>query len=151
MRFDNQENGEYIMKALSDISRKLVGQPMFQLLSRIQEKERNGESIIHFELGEPDFTTPHKIVDACCESLHQGLTHYTNSLGYYDFRVAIQSTTQISRGFTPDISQILVTPGANSIIYYAIKCLVNMGEEVVVQILVFPLISRLLRLVEQRR
>ena len=123
---------EVFVKSLSKISNKLAGQPMFQLLSKIQKMERKGEKIIHFELGEPDFDTPKKIQEACCEAIKNGMTHYTSSLGYYDFRLSVQKTTKYSRGFTPDINQILVTPGANSIIYYAIKCLVNPGEEVIV-------------------
>jgi aspartate/methionine/tyrosine aminotransferase len=44
----------------------------------------------------------------------------------------------LSRGFKPDIGQILITPGANAIIYFAIRCLVNMDEEVIVPDPGFP-------------
>lgn len=126
------------MKSLSNIAACVEGQPMFAILDKAQKLERNGLKILHFELGEPDFDTPSNIVDATCDALKSGNTHYTSSMGLYDFRLAIQETTQKSRGFTPKIEQILVTPGANSIIYFTIKCVVNPGEEVIVPDPGFP-------------
>ena len=93
------------------------GQPMFGILQRAQELERSGGSILHFELGDPDFDTPENIVDAACASLKDGNTHYAPSMGIYEFRESIAQTTYSSRGFLPDLDQILVTPGGNPIIY----------------------------------
>ena len=59
-------------------------------------------------------------------------------MGLYDLRVAAAEATQHSRGFKPDISQVLATPGANIIIYLAVECLVNPGEEVIVPDPGFP-------------
>lgn len=111
---------------------------MFQVLEKVQALERQGKSIIHFELGEPDFDTPKNIVDSAITALQNGVTHYTSSLGLHTFRETARRATAISRHFTPDISQILVTPGANAIIYYTIKCLVSPGEEVLIPNPGFP-------------
>lgn len=126
------------MKHLSIASNNIEGQPMFKVLDKVQELERSGQVVLHFELGEPDFDTPSNIVAAACGSLQRGETHYVSSMGLYEFREAVQRATQISRGFTPDIDQILVTPGANSIIYLAVSCLVDPGEEVVIPDPGFP-------------
>lgn len=126
------------MKNLSEIAYQVEGQPMFAILDKAQRLEREGRSVLHFELGEPDFDTPKNIIDAACEAIKTGETHYTSSMGLYDFRLAVQETTALSRGFTPTLDQILVTPGANSIIYLAIKCVVNPGEEVIVPDPGFP-------------
>lgn len=126
------------MKPLSAIANEIHGQPMFQVLEKVQALERIGKDIIHFELGEPDFDTPKNIVDAAINALRHGVTHYTSSLGLHAFRTAAQNATSRSRHFTPDISQILVTPGANAIIYYTIKCIVSPGEEVIVPNPGFP-------------
>jgi len=126
------------MKSLSDIALQVEGQPMFAIFDKAQRLEREGKEILHFELGEPDFDTPQNIVDSACDAIRSGETHYTSSMGLYDFRLAVQKTTQISRGFTPSLEQILVTPGANSIIYFTIKCVVNPGEEVIVPDPGFP-------------
>jgi len=126
------------MLSLSKSAYQIDGQPMFKVLDRVQELERQGKEILHFELGEPDFDTPANIIDACINSLKSGNTHYTSSMGLYELRKAVSETTMKSRGFAPDIDQILVTPGANSIIYFAIRCLVNPGEEIIVPDPGFP-------------
>jgi aspartate aminotransferase len=123
---------------LSDAAMDLEGQPMFKVLAKVQEMERTGKDIIHFEIGDPDFNTPDNIVDAACASLKNGETHYTSSLGIYDFREIVRKTTLNTRGFQPSIDQILVAPGANIIIYYAVRCLVNPGDEVIVPNPGFP-------------
>jgi len=126
------------MKHLSIAARNVEGQPMFRMLDKVQQIERAGREILHFELGEPNFDTPPNIVEAACRALKDGETHYTSSMGLYAFREVVQQTTELSRGFKPDIDQILVTPGANAIIYLAISCLVNPGEEVIVPDPGFP-------------
>jgi aspartate/methionine/tyrosine aminotransferase len=126
------------MKRLSKASQNLLGQPMFKLLARVQELERQGKDIIHFEIGDPDFLTPSNIVEKTCQALRKGETHYTSSRGLYDFRVAVCDTTEISRGFRPDMGQVLITPGANIIIYYAVRCVVDPGDDVIVPNPYFP-------------
>jgi len=126
------------MKHLSDAALNVDGQPMFKMLDKVQALERSGRDILHFELGEPNFDTPKNIVDAACTALTNGETHYVSSMGLHELRESVQKTTQISRGFKPDIDQILVTPGANAIIYLAVSCLVNPGEEVIVPDPGFP-------------
>ena len=123
---------------LSDAANLLEGQPMFKILSRIKELEREGKHIVHFEIGDPDFNTPQNIVNASINALNDNLTHYSDSLGDYEFRELICKNNLNSRGFEPDIDQVLVTPGANIIIYYAVRCLVNPGDEVIVQDPCFP-------------
>lgn len=126
------------MKGLSKASSALEGQPMFKLLARAMELERNGVDVVHFEIGDPDFATPGNIVAAAVESLRQGETHYTSSMGLPDFRETIREATRHSRGFLPDLAQVLVTPGANIIIYYAVRCLVDPGDEVILPNPCFP-------------
>jgi len=126
------------LKHLSIAAKNVGGQPMFKLLDKVQMMERAGQEILHFELGEPNFNTPENITEAACEALRQGETHYVSSMGIYSLREVVQQTTEKSRGFKPDIDQILVTPGANAIIYLAISCLVNPGEEVIVPDPGFP-------------
>lgn len=115
----------------SSAADRLLGQPMFQVLSRIKAKEQEGYDIIHFEIGDPDFDTPKNIVDAACEALRRGETHYADSMGLYEFRKLICENNLKTRGFKPDINQVLIAPGANILIYYAVACLVNQGEEVI--------------------
>jgi len=126
------------MIKLSKSAYEIDGQPMFKVLDKVQKLEREGREILHFELGEPDFDTPKNIVNACVKALNNGDTHYANSMGLFELRESVAKTTFKSRGFKPDIDQILITPGANSIIYFAIRCIVNAGEEVIVPDPGFP-------------
>ena len=126
------------MKGLSDFAQRIDGQPMFKVLQKVLELEQKGRDIIHFEIGDPDFRTPGNIVNAACESLKQGHTNYTSSYGVADFRETVRDATENSRGFKPDIDQVLITPGANIAIFYAIACLVDPGFEVVVPDPGFP-------------
>jgi len=123
---------------LSESAYKLEGQPMFKVLSKVKDMEKKGADIVHFEIGDPDFSTPPNIINAACSALHDNKTHYTSSLGLTDFREAVSKITENSRGFKPALDQILVTPGANILIYYAVKCLVNKGDEVIVPDPGFP-------------
>lgn len=123
---------------LSDAAYRIEGQPMFKVLDNVQTLEKKGEHIIHLELGDPDFNTPDHIIESAYTSMKNGETHYTNSMGLYDLRVAAAQATEISRGFLPTIDQVLITPGANLIIYLAVHCLVNKGEGVIIPDPGFP-------------
>ena len=121
-----------MMKAFSKIVDRLHGQKMFQILAQAKELEQKGVDVIHLEIGDPDFDSPPKVIEAACSALRSGFTHYTISAGMKEFREVAAKVTMRSRGFLPTINQILVTPGANIQLYLAIACLVNPGEEVII-------------------
>ena len=126
------------MKKLSELSKRIDGQPMFKLLDKVKKLEHEGRDIIHFEIGDPDFETPENIVDAGIDAIKNGFTHYTSSFGLKEFRQKICETTERSRGFKPNLNQVLVTPGANIAIFYAISCVVDPGKEIIVPDPGFP-------------
>jgi len=128
------------VKAISEAAKRLTGQPMFHILVRANELERQGRDILHFELGDPDFDTPVNVKKAMHDSVVGGQTHYTNPRGIEEFRDAVVDVTENSRRFRPDTEQILVCPGANSGVFYAIGCTTNFGrrEEVIVPDPCFP-------------
>ena len=120
------------MKSLSQVTAKIDGQPMFKYLDMAKSLEAKGQHLIHMEIGEPDFDTPKNVTWAAVQSLSNGETHYGSSFGLQEFREAVQFATERSRGFRPDLDQVLITPGANIAIYYAVFCLVDPGFEVIV-------------------
>jgi len=120
------------MKSLSQVTSKIDGQPMFKYLDMAKSLEARGQHLIHMEIGEPDFDTPKNVTWAAVQSLSNGETHYGSSFGLQEFREAVQFATERSRGFRPDLDQVLITPGANIAIYYAVFCLVDPGFEVIV-------------------
>ena len=120
------------MKKLSTAAQNIDGQPMFKYLDRAKKLEAEGRSMIHMEIGDPDFDTPPNITMAAVKALSEGKTHYTSSWGDLEFRETIRTATYNSRGFLPDLNQVLVVPGANVGIYYAVFTLCDPGEEVLV-------------------
>lgn len=119
----------------------LSGQPMFQVLDHARRLEKLGRDVIHLELGQPDFPTPKHISQAGAESIEAGETHYVSSWGIDDLRLASAGATQKSRGFLPDLSQILVTPGANIAAYLTMACLMDQEDEVLLPNPGFPTYS----------
>ncbi len=126
------------MREISRNANHIHGQPMFKVIDKVKRLEALGRKIVHLEIGDPDFSTPQHIIDAAKQSLDAGDTHYCSSWGMTKLVNAIQSETERSRGFYPNESQVLVTPGANIAIFYAIFCLVNPGQEVLVPNPGFP-------------
>lgn len=110
---------------------------MFKLLSRINAMERNGQKVIHLEIGDPYFDTPAHVIQATKEALDQGKTHYVDSMGIQELREAVCDFTKKSLGFRPDLSQVLIAP-ANAVIDFLIQCVANPGDEIVVPSPGFP-------------
>jgi len=100
---------------------------VMEILARARALEANGRSIIHMEIGEPDFPTAEGIVDAGIAALRAGKTHYTPALGLAELREAIAAS------YAPvhvDPACVLVTPGASGALMLALAALINDGEEV---------------------
>lgn len=102
------------------------------VLEKAQEMERAGESIIHLEIGEPDFETPKAIKNAAIDALHRGETRYTHSLGTAKLREAVCAYYAETYGIThlePD--QVLITSGTSPAFLIAMSTLLECGEEVI--------------------
>ena len=126
------------MREIAKNAMNIQGQPMFKVIDKVKILEAQGKDIVHLEIGDPDFTTPEHIIDAAKKSLDAGETHYGSSWGMPDLIETIRKATKKSRGFMPELGQVLVTPGANISIYYSIFCLVNPGQKVLVPNPGFP-------------
>ena len=70
------------MADLSKGASRIYGEAAFEVLAKAQELERQGKSIIHFEIGEPDMETPDNIVSAGIKAIKNKKTHYTPSFSY---------------------------------------------------------------------
>ena len=83
------------------------------VLEKAQELERNGEHIIHLEVGEPDFDTPECINEACYRAICEGKTHYTHSLGLIELREAIAEDYWNKYKVRVSPEQILIASGTS--------------------------------------
>ncbi|MBN2808688.1 MAG: pyridoxal phosphate-dependent aminotransferase [Deltaproteobacteria bacterium] len=118
-----------------NFSHKAAGLKSFMamdILERAQELEREGRSIIHLAVGEPDFPTPNAIKDAAFNALNADKTHYTHSLGTFALRQAI--TDYYLKRYRVRIrpEQILVTSGTSPALMLACAALLNPGDQVII-------------------
>ncbi len=96
----------------------------------VNQMKADGIDVISFSLGEPDFSTPDNVVDACCDSLRRGFTHYTPSLGIPELRKAVAEMTKRDDGVPCDASNVLITPCKQAIFMIALAY-INPGDEVI--------------------
>ena len=107
------------------------GEAAFQMLGRANELERQGRSIIHLEIGEPDFDTPEPIVAAGIDWLKKSATHYSPTPGIFELREAIAKHESSQHPASIDPRNVLVTPGAKMMIFAVIQSTVDPGDEVI--------------------
>ena len=114
-----------------DIARRLEGIAPFHvmdILARARAMEAEGRSIIHMEIGEPDFPTSPAIVEAGIAALREGHTHYTPALGLPSLRAAIAVSYPPEASVKPD--HVVVTPGASGALTLICAALINPGDQV---------------------
>ncbi len=102
---------------------------VMELLARARALEEEGRSIIHMEVGEPDFPTPEPIIRAGQQALADGYTHYTPAKGLWALREAIAGH-YLKFGLDLDPERVIVTPGSSGALQLVMNVLVNPGEEV---------------------
>ena len=129
------------MPQLSKGSNRIYGEAAFEVLAKAQELERQGKNILHFEIGEPDMETPDNIAHAGIQAIKNKKTHYVPSIGILELRKAVQKEIEKTRGYRPDLEQIIITPGLKPGIFFSMLAIVNPGEEVIYQDTGYPTYS----------
>src|ERR1051326_9075439 len=88
----------------------------FEVLVRARALEAQGKSIVHLEIGEPDFDTPKHIVEAAKQALDQGWTHYGPTQGYPELREAVASYIGRTRNISVGPEHVAIVPGRKAIL-----------------------------------
>jgi len=110
---------------------RLGTETAFEVLVKARALEAQGKSIIHLEIGEPDFDTPANVVDSAVDALRQGWTHYGPSPGLPQLRQAIADHVSRSRGISVGPEEVVVVPGGKPVMFFALLALAEAGEEVI--------------------
>jgi aspartate/methionine/tyrosine aminotransferase len=120
---------------------------VMDVLEKAQELERNGEHIIHLEVGEPDFDTPECINEACYRAICEGKTHYTHSLGLFELREAIAE--EYLKKYKVEVSpeQILVASGTSPALLLLFAALLEPNDEVILSNPYYPCYPNIIRFV----
>jgi len=103
-----------------------------EVLERAVEMEREGASVIHLEIGEPDFPAPPEAVEAARAALARGATRYTDSRGLRELREAIAADKTRRVGVPVDPEQVIVTSGTSPALLLVFSLLLEPGDEVIV-------------------
>jgi aspartate/methionine/tyrosine aminotransferase len=122
----------------------------FEVLAKAKALEKQGKDIIHLEIGEPDFDTPHNIKDAVLKALNAGYTHYVPVAGITEFREAIAQYISRTRGIHVEADEVIVTPGAKPVMFFTLLALVSEGEEVMYPNPGFPTYESLISFVNAK-
>lgn len=99
---------------------------------RALELERQGENILHFELGRPDFDTPEYIKEAAKESLDHGEVFYTSNFGYNELRETIAASLRRRHNIPAQKENIIVTIGVAEALFDTLTILLNPGDEILI-------------------
>jgi aspartate/methionine/tyrosine aminotransferase len=119
----------------------------FEVSARARALEAQGHSIIHLQIGEPDFDTPANVREAAKRALDEGATHYAPFPGIPQLREAIAADVERRKGFHADPAQVFVTIGGKGVMVYAIMGLIDPGDEVIVPDPGYPIYESITRFV----
>jgi aspartate aminotransferase len=129
---------------------RLGTETAFEVLNKARALERQGKSIVHLEIGEPDFDTPANVVEAGIEALRQGWTHYAPSAGLPELRQVLAEYVSRTRGVKVTSDEVVVVPGGKPIIFFTILALIDEGDEVIFPNPGFPIYESMIHYVGGR-
>jgi len=129
---------------------RLGTETAFEVLNKARALERQGRSIVHLEIGEPDFDTPANVVEAAVDALHKGWTHYGPSAGLPELRQALAEYVSRTRGVRVASDEVVVVPGGKPIIFFSILSLIDEGDEVIYPNPGFPIYESMINYVGGR-
>src|SRR5580704_2137026 len=129
---------------------RLGTETAFEVLNKARALERQGKSVIHLEIGEPDFDTPANVIDAGINALRGGWTHYGPAAGQPELRQALADYVSRTRGVKVTPEEVVVVPGGKPIIFFTILALIDEGDEVVYPNPGFPIYESMIHYVGGR-
>jgi aspartate aminotransferase len=129
---------------------RLGTETAFEVLNKARALERQGKSIVHLEIGEPDFDTPANVVEAGIDALRKGWTHYGPSAGLPELRQALAEYVGRTRGVKVSSDEVVVVPGGKPIIFFTILALIDEGDEVIYPNPGFPIYESMIHYVGGR-
>ena len=109
---------------------ELNGEGALAVFARAKELERQGRSIIHLELGEPDFHPAAPVVDSVRNAVAAGRDRYCSTRGIPALREEIARYLARTRKLFIQPEQVLVAPGCKMALSLAMMALIEPGDEV---------------------
>ena len=117
------------------VSKKAAGissSPTLAIDSKFKEMKANGEDVVGFGAGEPDFDTPKHISDAAIAAINAGFTKYTPAAGTLQLRKAVAEKFKRDNGLDYTFQNIVISNGAKHSLVNAFTAICNPGDEVII-------------------
>jgi len=118
------------MRRIASRVSQLTGEGALEVFARTKELERQGRSIIHLELGEPDFHPAAPVVDAVRDAVAAGRDRYVSTRGVPALREAVAGYLKRTRRLEVAAEQVLIAPGCKMALSLAMMALIEPGDEV---------------------
>lgn len=112
--------------SLSERAQAIEPFHVMRILAEARQLEAQGKSIIHMEIGEPDFPSPEPVITAGKQALNDKLTHYTSANGLPALRKTIAAQYNLAPELNAD--RVLVTPGSSGALQLVMALLLNSGD-----------------------
>ena len=117
---------------LSNKAKGISPSPTLAIDAKFKEMKANGEDVVGFGCGEPDFDTPKHIKDAAIKAINAGMTKYTPAAGTLDLRKAVAKKFKDENGLDYAPTDIVISNGAKHSLVNAFMAILNPGDEVIV-------------------
>jgi aspartate aminotransferase len=127
------------MKPLASRVSQLNGEGALAVFSRAKELEKQGRSIIHLELGEPDFHPAAPVVDAVRAAVAEGRDRYVSPRGVPALREAIAGYLKRTRHLDVAAEEVLIAPGCKMALALSMMALIEPGDEILYPDPSFPI------------
>ena len=121
-----------MFKEFSNLVEKIKPSFTLQMTSRAAELRAQGEDVINFGVGEPDFNTPNHIIEAGKDAMTQGYTKYTPGSGMLELKLAIQKKLKALTKLDYQPENIIVSNGGKQSLSVVCQTLFDKGDKVIV-------------------
>src|SRR2546426_4242415 len=118
------------MRPLASRMSVMSGEGALSVYARAKELEREGRSIIHLELGEPDFHPAVSVNDALKRAVDEGKDRYCPVAGVPALREALAAYLRDTRNLNVAPNNVVIAPGCKIALFMAMMALLDPGDEV---------------------
>lgn len=118
------------MRSIASRISVMSGEGALSVFARAKELEAQGRSIIHLELGEPDFHAGKSVIDSLTRALAEGKDRYCPVAGLPALRGEIAEYLRRTRNIGVSADQVVIAPGCKAILFFAMMALLEAGDEV---------------------
>ncbi len=118
------------MRSIASRMSVMSGEGALSIFARAKELEAQGRSIIHLELGEPDFHPGASVIQSAAKALAEGKDRYCAVIGVPELREEIAAYLHSTRGIEVSAANVVLAPGCKAMVFFAMMALLEPGDEV---------------------